>query len=401
MNLYKYFPVASDRMGIIWTLTSIKDVCIIEFGPAGTTHYAVEGIGQLNGEDNAKLYSTHMNESDVAFGTYDRLEKSILEVDFNIKPKYIFVMASSVSAVIGTDIESVCRELEEKVNAKLIPVTTAGLKDDYNYGVESALSMIVENIVQEPTQKEESFNIIGSSMDAFNFKSDAEEIKRMVETFYGKNVNTIFTSNTSIEEIEESSKASLNIVIRKEGLKAAEYMKEKFNIPYVYRKPVGLAETLAFLDDIKEVTSWERCEEKLNEEVAVLKKLLFRMSFKVRGLENKKVAIFGDEDTVISMKKFMEELKLDVDRAQIIHATKESYDDIVVDSGEVERMKYLKDAELLMVLGDGVSLDMDHTSKKDIQVSNPNLDAVNIYPYTPYVGLRGCILLIEKIMGIK
>ena len=90
MQVYKYFPVANDRMGIIWTLSSIEGACVIEFGPAGTTHYGVEVVGSLNGEDKAKIYSTHMDQSDVTFGKYDRLENSILEIDENIKPKYIF-----------------------------------------------------------------------------------------------------------------------------------------------------------------------------------------------------------------------------------------------------------------------------------------------------------------------
>ena len=55
MQLCKYYPVANDRMGIIWTLSSIENVCVIEFGPAGTTHYALEGIGSLNGNDRAKI----------------------------------------------------------------------------------------------------------------------------------------------------------------------------------------------------------------------------------------------------------------------------------------------------------------------------------------------------------
>ena len=106
MEAYKYFPVANDRMGIIWTLSSIKDACIVEFGPAGTTHYAIEGIGSLNGEDESKVYSTHMDQSDVTFGKYERLEKAIVEIDKNISPKYIFVMASSISSIIGADIIS-------------------------------------------------------------------------------------------------------------------------------------------------------------------------------------------------------------------------------------------------------------------------------------------------------
>ena len=110
MQLCKYYPVANDRMGSIWTLCSIKDTCIIEFGPAGTTHYAVEGIGSLNAGEGSRIYSTHMDQSDVTFGKYDRLEKAILEVDENIKPRYIFVMASSISSIIGADIESVCSD---------------------------------------------------------------------------------------------------------------------------------------------------------------------------------------------------------------------------------------------------------------------------------------------------
>ena len=86
MQLCKYYPVANDRMGIIWTLSSIENVCVIEFGPAGTTHYALEGIGSLNGNDRAKIYSTHMDQGDVTFGKYDRLEKAIVEIDVNINP---------------------------------------------------------------------------------------------------------------------------------------------------------------------------------------------------------------------------------------------------------------------------------------------------------------------------
>ena len=132
MQVCKYFPVASDRMGMIWTISSIEGACIIEFGPAGTTHFAIEGIGSLNGEEKIKKYIQHIwIKVMLLFGKYDRLENSILEIDENINPKYIFVMASSVSSVIGADVESVCSTMQDKVKAKLIPITTAGLKYDY------------------------------------------------------------------------------------------------------------------------------------------------------------------------------------------------------------------------------------------------------------------------------
>lgn len=400
MSIYKYFPVASDRMGIIWTLSSIKDICVIEFGPAGTTHYAVESIGQLNADDLATIYSTDMDESDITFGSYERLENSIKEVDINKKPKYIFVMASSVSSIIGADVTSVCRELQPEVKAKLIPITTGGLKYDYNVGVESALELIAKHIVKPNETKEDCYNIIGSNIDSYNFLSDSEEIKRMMKSIFNKNLNTTFTAYTSVNELEEAAKASLNIVIRKEGLKAAEYMKEKYNIPYIYSKPIGLTQSIKLINDIKELMNYEVNEELLNKEIALIKKYLFRMRFKLRGLENKDVGIFGDQDTVLSMKSFIEELGLNVDRAEVLHGCKIDNDEIIINSGEPDRFRYLKNKELSILMGDGPTLDMKHISNLDIQISNPNLNAVNIYPYTPYIGLRGCLLLLEKILSI-
>ena len=158
-----------------------------------------------------------MDQNDVTFGKYDRVENAILEVDENIKPKYIFVMASSISSIIGADIKSVCRVLKDRVNAKLIPITTGGLKEDYNVGVENTLKLLVKEITKENEQDINKYNIIGSNIDKYNFLSDTYEVKRMMKSLFNKESNTIFTSNTSVEDIENASKASLNIVVRKEG----------------------------------------------------------------------------------------------------------------------------------------------------------------------------------------
>ena len=46
-----------------------------------------------------------MNEDDVVMGDVTRLEEAIVELDKSYEPKVIFVVASSISAVIGTDIK--------------------------------------------------------------------------------------------------------------------------------------------------------------------------------------------------------------------------------------------------------------------------------------------------------
>ena len=47
MSLCRYLPVPSDRMGIIWSLLSVKDSIILEYGPAGTTHFSMGFYGTL------------------------------------------------------------------------------------------------------------------------------------------------------------------------------------------------------------------------------------------------------------------------------------------------------------------------------------------------------------------
>lgn len=401
MQVCKYFPVANDRMGTIWTLASIDGACVIEFGPAGTTHYSIEAIGSLNGDEKAKIYSTHMDQSDVTFGKYDRIENAIIELDENIHPKYIFVMASSISSIIGSDIKSVCRVLKDKVNAKLIPITTGGLKDDYNVGIENTLKLLVKEITKDNEQDINKYNIIGSNIDKYNFLSDTYELKRIMKELFNKEANTIFTSETSIKDIENASCASLNIVVRIEGLKTAEYMKEKYNIPYIYQSMYGLENTMKFVEAVNEIEGYDLNKELYSKEIKFVKNNMFNVKRKFFFYkESKKCAVFGDYDTVIGISKMIEELGLQIDRKEVLHKLS-TEEELISSSTELERMKYLKDADLLGVFGDGPSLDMVNKGKIKLQVSNPNLDRINIYPYTPYVGFRGCVYFIEHILNAK
>lgn len=401
MKLYKNLVVPSDRIGLIWTLCTIENACIVEFGPTGTTHYAVEAIGQLNGEALAKIYSTHMSETDITFGSYDRLIDSIREIDINIKPKYIFVLTSSITSIIGSDIHGICSEISHEVNAKIIPIDIGGLKDDYNRGVEKGLELIAKNIVKDNLEKTDTFNIIGSNIDCFNFLSDCEEIKRMMKSIFNKEVNTIFTAYTDIESLENASKANLNIVLREEGLKAAVYMENKFKIPYIYYKPIGFTQTMKWIDMIKEKTNYAINLDNIKEEEKIIKKHMFRVNMKIKLLKNKNIAIFADKDTLLSVKEFMKELNFNVHRAEIIHNCKVDDEGVIVDSGELNRLKYLENESLAMLLADGGTLKMKYKSNLDIQISNPNFEEVRVNSYNPFVGFRGTIHFMEKILSIK
>ena len=135
MSLVRFLPTPSDRMGILWSLLCIKDSVIVEYGPAGTTHYSMGLFDELGIDQQNRLFSTHMSEDDVVMGDVSRLEKALMEVDEGYHPKVIFVVASSVSAVIGTDLRGVCAYMQEKVAARLIAFEQGGFRGDYSIGL--------------------------------------------------------------------------------------------------------------------------------------------------------------------------------------------------------------------------------------------------------------------------
>lgn len=402
MEVSKFFPIANDRMGELWTLSSIKDACVIEFGPAGTTHFAIDGLGALNApHEGAKIYSTHMDQDDVTFGQYNRLENALLELDENVKPKYIFVMASSVSSIIGADIESVCYDLASKIKARLIPMTSGGLKDHYHVGVENMLETIVRTVVKEKAPHLNQYNILGMTIDRYNFASDVEEIKRIMYGLYEKEVNTVFTCDTSMEEIEHAAEAGLNVVVRREALKAAAYMKEKFGIPYVYANLYGLENIKKFTNSVNKVNGYELNESFYQREIEQIHKHLFtvkRRFFMYK--ESKKCAIFGDYDTVMGMHDLITELGLEVDRAEVLYKT-DVNEGIFSGTTEMTKMKYLKNTDLLFLLGDGNVQAMNHQAKGYLQISNPNFERRLLYPYTPFIGFRGMQYMMEQVLNIQ
>jgi len=52
-------------------------------------------------------------------------------------------------------------------------------------------------------------------------------------------------------------------------------------------------------------------------------------------------------------------------------------------------------------MGDGSVSKMNHQAKSYLQISNPNFDRRMIYPYTPFIGFRGVLYVIEQILNIE
>lgn len=411
MELYRFFPKPSDRMGCLWVLNSIKDAYVVEFGPAGTTHFAIEAIMQFNAETRAKVYTTDIDDSDISFGKTDRIERAVREIDKTHSPEYIFVMASSISAIIGTDIESVCMELQEEVGAKLIPIDTGGYRGDYSLGIEETLSILAKEILRSPEQKcEKSYNIIGNTIDTYNFLSDENEIRDIMKGAFGMDFKVSLGGYSSVGELERLPEASYNLVVRSEGLKAAEMIRDRFGIDYCYGRPYGVEGTASWIDMVSRKFNLPVNRDYVGTSIKSIKRNAMGYRMMTRELSNKKVVIVGDLDTSIGIASMVEEFGLELDRIFIKHSIKANIKEtlpnryrerISFDAGEMEIEDYLSSKDIYLLLGDGGTLNFKNRAKAKFQISNPNLLRHNIYHRTPFLGFNGALYFLQNLYEIE
>ncbi|GMQ58707.1 hypothetical protein AN1V17_31020 [Vallitalea sediminicola] len=369
MKLYKDNPIASDRMGILWTLNGINDAVIIEFGPAGTTHFSIEGLMQFGIDTSAKTFTTHMDEHDVTFGNEERIIDAILEIDAIEQPKYIFVIGSSITSIIGIDLESVKFQVGDRVNGKLILLPDCDFQNDFTHGVSEALQILVNEIVKKNHRMEKLpfYNILGLGIYNYNQSSDFNEIKRMMKENFSLELGTTFMLNTNINDIEQASKALINIVIHKEGLKAAKLLEEAYDQPYIYLTPYGIEGTKKWLESVGELLNMNIIPTEGTNEInrVVYKENMLKR--RVASLDNNKFCINNNNISNKYLEEYLYELGF---------------------------KKALENEEAIIRFSDGIEA---LHNQNVIQISHPSFRQENEYPYLPIMGYRGAYYLAQQI----
>lgn len=112
-----------------------------------------------------------------------------------------------------------------------------------------------------------TYNLIGSCIDLAKFQADVYELQRILKSALGMEVICILTSETSVSDIERMGESNINLVLRREGVKAADTLKEKFHTDYVYGRPYGYKGTVRWLKQIAEKLALKINEEFIDSEM--------------------------------------------------------------------------------------------------------------------------------------
>ncbi|GAB6109006.1 nitrogenase component 1 [Fusibacter bizertensis] len=398
MGLIKYSPIPSGRMGIIWTLASIGESVIIEFGSMGHMLYMEKWHSQLNLRKKARLYTTHISETDIALGNTDRLMKAIEEIIEQTSVKVVFLLPSTVPLMIGTDYKSVKMALEERYSElKFIIFEKGGFDVDWVEGIEEALYKQVSELVLPKTKVEiTTYNIIGATPELVGFKQDVYEIERILKNAFNYSPLCVFNLECSLDEIEKASNAQVNIVIRSEGIKAAKEMQKRHGTPYIFCRPYGKKQTTKWLTDLGEIIGQSPNSQFIAKEEMECELALGKTTEMINYLpQPMRIVICAHKDIAFGLNLFFRE---EVNNVNVsAWATHRYLSDASV--------PFIDEAGLLALVKDSERrafyfLDWQMGEKLDLKYTamNKDLSFWEINPYTPpYIGYRGMLHLLSKL----
>ena len=186
-------------------------------------------------------FTTDINELDVIYGGEKRLFRSIREIVDKVKPPAIFVYQTCVTAMIGDDIEAVCKRASEKFGLPVIPVDAPGFAGPKNLGnklgAEALLDHVIGTVEPEHTTPTD-INIIGE----YNLVGELWQVKPLLDAL-GVRVLSCISGDGRYREVAAAHRARANMMVcSKSMINIATRMQQRWGIPYFEGSFYGISD---------------------------------------------------------------------------------------------------------------------------------------------------------------
>jgi nitrogenase molybdenum-cofactor synthesis protein NifE len=214
-------------------LQPITDVAHLVHGPIACEGNSWDGRGSKS--SGSQLYrtsfTTSMTEQDIVFGGEKHLYKAIKEVMEKYSPAAVFVYQTCVPAMIGDDVEAVCRAAAKKLGKPVIPVNVPGFVGSKNLGNKLAGEALLDYVIgtEEPEETTPyDINIIGE----YNLSGELWQVKPLLDEL-GIRILACISGDSKYHEVARSHRArAAMMVCSKAMINVARKMEERYGIPY-------------------------------------------------------------------------------------------------------------------------------------------------------------------------
>jgi nitrogenase molybdenum-iron protein alpha/beta subunit len=234
-HLYKTLaPFAPDISGAVSALYEMGGLIVI--CDAGGCTGNVCGFDEPRWfRTKSAVFSAGLRDMDAILGRDDRLVAKLADAVRATGAKFSAVIGTPVPAVIGTDFRALKRMAEKKTGKPALAVAANGTAL-YEQGEALALQALFETFaVEKRPVRRGTVGVLGVTPLSYGV-TDAERIAAPLRRQGWKWV-VCYGLGGGLDEVIDASTVEKNIVASPAGLKAAEFLRERFGTPYVSAAP--------------------------------------------------------------------------------------------------------------------------------------------------------------------
>ncbi|MGY4229904.1 nitrogenase molybdenum-cofactor synthesis protein NifE [Bradyrhizobium sp. USDA 4503] len=214
-------------------LQPFTDVAHLVHGPIACEGNSWDNRGSASSGSNLwrTAFTTDLNETDIVFGGEQRLCKAITEIINKWDPPAIFVYQTCIPAMIGDDIDAVCKAASQRFGKPVIPINSPGFVGSKNLGNKLAGEALLEHVIgtQEPDYTTPyDINLIGE----YNLSGELWQVKPLLDEL-GVRILSCISGDGKYREVASSHRArAAMLVCSKSMINVARKMKERYGIPF-------------------------------------------------------------------------------------------------------------------------------------------------------------------------
>ncbi|NPU93496.1 MAG: nitrogenase iron-molybdenum cofactor biosynthesis protein NifE [Gammaproteobacteria bacterium] len=241
-------------------LLPIADVAHIVHGPIACAGSSWDNRGTRS--SGAELYrigmTTDLTEQDIIMGRAEkRLFHAIKQAVEDYAPPAIFVYNTCVPALIGDDIDAICKSATERWNVPVVPVDAAGFYGTKNLGNRIAGEAMVKYVVgtREPDPLPEAsvrpgirvhdVNLVGE----YNIAGEFWYVLPLLDEL-GLRVLCTLSGDARFREVQSMHRAEVNMMVcSKAMLNVARKLQERYGTPWFEGSFYGITDTSQSLRD--------------------------------------------------------------------------------------------------------------------------------------------------------
>lgn len=235
MNGYGKLPIlaadVSGALAILYGFAGLRIVC--SAGSCGNNYVKFD---EFRPAPEKNLYTTRMGMLHAVSGEEHVLE-AIQNTDLGTEISFLALVGTSVPSIAGMELSAAAKRIERETGIPTVYVACDGFHSAGD-GAAKLLRELGTRVGRKRKTRPKSVNLIG--YDPL-LHGDEKELAPLREWIREQRIQIAcdWSAAKTLSDLEESAAAALNLVLSGSGLPLAEYMAEKFAIPYELVCPCG------------------------------------------------------------------------------------------------------------------------------------------------------------------